>query len=76
MFGLDGFHFKETMSGTWSKPGSSETRAISFTITARAKSWLQHLRDHDAELAGMLQMDGFAQNVAVRGTLHINRLAA
>jgi hypothetical protein len=74
VFGLDGFRFNETMSGTWTRPGATDAKAISFTVTVRARSWLQHLRDHDAELEGTLQMDGFAQNVTIRGTLHINPL--
>lgn len=69
-----GFRFRETMSGTWSPAGSTETRNISFTITARARSWLQHLRDHETEVEGTLQMDGFARAAEVRGSLHINPL--
>jgi hypothetical protein len=71
---LGGFRFQETMSGTWSRPGASDSQPISFSLTARARSWLQHLRDHDAEIEGTLRMEGFARETAVRGTLHINPL--
>ena len=69
-----GFHFSETMQGTWTRDGQSDERPIAFSITARARSWLKHLRDHDAEIEGTLRMEGFAKEVPVRGTLHINPL--
>jgi len=69
-----GFHFSETMQGTWTREGQTDERPISFSITARARSFWKHLRDHDTELEGTLRMDGFAREVPVRGTLHINPL--
>src|SRR3954464_15160437 len=69
-----GFHFSETMSGTWTRDGQPEEHPIAFTITARARSWLKHLRDHDTDLEGTLRMEGFAREVPVRGILHINPL--
>jgi hypothetical protein len=72
-----GFHFSETMQGTWTRDGQApgqEERPIAFSIVVRARSWLKHLRDHDAEIEGTLRMDGFAKEVPVRGTLHINPL--
>jgi hypothetical protein len=76
MFGLDGFRFRETMAGTWTRvgDGSPVERAISFTVTARAQSWLKHLRDHQTTLEGSLQMDGFASGRPIAGTLYINPL--
>lgn len=74
MLSLDGFHFTETMSGTWTRPGSTDARPIAFTVTARARSWLKHLRDHQATLEGTLEMDGFARGAPVTGTLYINPL--
>jgi hypothetical protein len=69
-----GFHFKETMSGTFHPDGSGEERAIRFTITARARSWLKHLRDHKAEISGELDIDGFATRAPIAGELTINPL--
>ncbi len=66
-----GFHFTETMQGTYTRNGGPE-RDISFTVTARARSWLKHLRDHKAALDGTIRMDGFASNVPLSGELLIN----
>lgn len=70
---LGGFHFKETMSGTF-KPDGGEERAMRFTVTARARSWLKHLRDRKAELSGELDMDGFATRAPISGELTIDPL--
>ena len=72
--GLGGFHFTETMAGTFTRAGSSDEKRISFTATARARSWLRHLRDHQALLDGTVQMDGFASRASLAGTLYINPL--
>jgi hypothetical protein len=69
-----GFSFSETMSGTWSAPGSAEARPIRFSVTARARSWLRHLRDKKADLDGTLSMDGVAREVPVHGELLIDPL--
>jgi hypothetical protein len=70
---LGGFHFTETMAGTWTRDGASDgERSISFTVTARARSWLKHLRDHKAMLEGTIRMDGFASNAPLSGELLIN----
>ena len=66
-----GFHFSETMQGTYTRDGAPE-RDISFTVTARATSWLQHLRDHKATLDGTIRMEGFASSVPLTGELLIN----
>lgn len=71
---MPGFSFNETMQGTWTRPGESEERGISFTITARAGSWLKHLRDRKAALAGTLRMEGFANGVPISGELIIDPL--
>jgi hypothetical protein len=67
-----GFHFKETMSGTFKSDAGGEERAMRFTITARARSWLKHLRDHKAEISGELDIDGFATRAPISGELTIN----
>jgi len=67
-----GFHFKETMSGTFKPDAGGEERAMRFTITARARSWLKHLRDHKAEISGELDIDGFATRAPISGELTIN----
>jgi hypothetical protein len=71
---LGGFHFKETMSGTFTPESGAGERAIRFTITARARSWLKHLRDHKAEISGELDMEGFATRAPISGELTINPL--
>jgi hypothetical protein len=71
---LGGFHFKETMAGTWRREGSADERGIRFTVVARAASLLQHLRDHKATLTGTVQMDGFASDAPLDGELTINPL--
>jgi hypothetical protein len=70
MLGLSGFHFKETMAGTWVRDGVE--RPISFSLTARASSWLQHLRDHKAAIDGLITMDGFATERPLTGEMTIN----
>jgi hypothetical protein len=69
---MPGFSFNETMQGTWTRPGESDEHGISFTITARANSWLKHLRDRKATLEGTLRMDGFASGVPISGELIID----
>jgi len=69
---LNGFHFSETMAGTWRREGSTEEHAMSFTLTARAKSWLKHLRDHKAVIDGNVRIDGLASNAPISGELTIN----
>jgi hypothetical protein len=72
---MPGFHFRETMSGTYTRapdPADFGEHAIEFTITARARSLLQHLFDHKAEVTGTLHMEGFAADARVEGELTIN----
>jgi hypothetical protein len=68
--GLSGFHFKETMAGTWTRDGVE--RPISFSLTARASSWLQHLRDHKAAIDGLITMEGLATERPLTGEMTIN----
>ena len=67
---LPGFHFRETMSGTWRRDGVE--RPMSFTVTARAGSLWAHLRDRKARLEGEVTMDGFATARPLEGELTID----
>ena len=67
---LPGFHFRETMSGSYVRDGVE--RPMSFTVTARAGSLLGHLRDRKARLEGEVTMDGFASARALEGELTID----
>ena len=74
---MAGFHFKETMSGTYKKEGAPHDepeRPMHFTIEVRAQSLLRHLRDKRAQLEGQLHMAGFAEHAAITGVLTINPL--
>jgi len=67
---LPGFHFRETMSGTYTRDGVE--RPMRFTVTARAGSLLAHLRDRKARLDGEVTMDGFATARPLDGELTID----
>ncbi len=69
---LPGFHFRETMSGTYTRDGVE--RPMQFTVTARAGSLLGHLRDRKARLEGEVTMDGFASARPLEGELTIDPL--
>jgi hypothetical protein len=69
---LPGFHFRETMSGTYRRDGVE--RPMHFTVTARAGSLLSHLRDRKAKLDGEVTMDGFATARPLDGELTIDPL--
>jgi hypothetical protein len=67
---LPGFHFRETMSGTWTRDGV--TRPMQFTVEARARSAWQYLRDRKAELRGEVTMDGLATARPLEGEITID----
>jgi hypothetical protein len=67
---LPGFHFRETMSGTYSRDGVE--RPMHFSVTARAGSLLSHLRDRKARLEGEVTMDGFASARPLDGEITID----
>lgn len=69
---LPGFHFRETMSGTFERDGA--TRPMRFTVTARAGSLLAHLRDRKARLDGEVTMEGFATARPLEGEITIDPL--
>ncbi len=67
-----GFQFQETMSGTYTLTGKpDEQREISFTAKASAASALKHLRDGMTQMEGTLDMEGFADDVPIAGTIEI-----
>ena len=69
---LPGFHFRETMSGTYKRDGVE--RPMRFTVTARAGSLWSHLRDRKAKLDGEVTMDGFASARPLEGEITIDPL--
>jgi hypothetical protein len=69
---LPGFHFRETMSGTYSRAGVD--KPMHFSITARAGSLLEHLRDRKARLDGQVTMEGFASARPLDGEITIDPL--
>lgn len=70
-----GFEFHETMSGTYTRKGETDSpRRFSFTARMVARDALQHLRDGKAELVGTLDMEGFAEDAPIEGTLEIRPL--
>lgn len=69
---LPGFHFRETMSGSYRRDGVE--RPMRFTVTARAGSLWSHLRDRKAKLDGEVTMDGFASARPLEGEITIDPL--
>jgi hypothetical protein len=67
-----GFRFEETMAGTYTLGGKpDEQRQLSFTCRATASDALQHLRDGMTRMEGTLDMEGFADDVPIAGTIEI-----
>ncbi|MDB4965497.1 MAG: hypothetical protein JWN44_1186 [Myxococcales bacterium] len=69
---IPGFHFRETMSGTFTKDGVE--RAMHFTVTARAASLLEHFKDRKARLDGVVSIDAFASAQPLEGEITIDPL--
>jgi hypothetical protein len=70
-----GFEFRETMSGTYTLSGQPNVeRPLRFTLRVHAADALAHVRDHVARVSGTLEMDGFADEVAVAGTMVLTPL--
>ena len=70
-----GFEFCETMSGSYHLEGApARERAMSFTIRARVHSLARFLRDRIAHIEGEVDLEGFADHRAMRGTLEIDPL--
>jgi hypothetical protein len=67
-----GFEFEETMTGTYTRTGApSEQGAFRFQARVKAEDALRHLRDNLATLEGTLDMEGFADDVPLSGTVEI-----
>lgn len=65
-----GFKFDETMSGTYAMVETPDAhRRLSFTARMQADSTLAHIKDGKMRLTGTLEMDGFADDVPIEGTL-------
>ena len=69
---MPGFHFHETMQGTYTRDGVE--RPMKFSLEARADSWLQHLRDRKAHINGTIDAEGLASARAIDGELTIDPL--
>jgi hypothetical protein len=67
---MPGFHFHETMQGTYTRDGVE--RPMKFSLEARAGSWLQHLRDRKARINGTIDAEGLASDRAIDGELTID----
>jgi hypothetical protein len=65
---LPGFHFHETMAGSWTGEDGVE-RPMRFTAEARAQSTLQYLRDRKVRLRGDVTVDGLAIGKALDGEM-------
>jgi hypothetical protein len=65
-----GFHFHETMQGTYTRDGVE--RPMKFSLEARAGSWLQHLRDRKARINGTIDAEGLASARTIDGELTID----
>jgi len=70
-----GFEFEEVMAGTYTRTGHpEETGEIRFQGRARAEDLIKHLRDSLMTLEGTLDMERFADDVPIKGTLEIRPL--
>jgi hypothetical protein len=72
MFKIPGFHFHETMQGTYTRDGVE--RPVKFMLEARAGSWLQHLRDGKARISGTIDADGLASGRPIAGEMIIDMI--
>jgi hypothetical protein len=69
---LPGFQFQERMTGTYTLTGSADQpRRISFSARVKADDSLRHLKDGMAELEGTVDLEGFADDVPLKGTIEI-----
>jgi hypothetical protein len=70
-----GFKFEERLTGTYhllSRP--EEEKAFGFTAQAAVDNFMTYLRDMSATLQGTLEMEGFADQVPITGSLELNPL--
>ncbi len=67
-----GFEFQEVMNGTYTRVGESEPpRRIGLRGRIQAPNAVRHLQDGEARLDGTLEMEGFAEEVPITGTVEI-----
>lgn len=72
---MAGFEFRETMSGSYRLDASPDReRAISFTVGVRVSELGKFLRDKRAAIQGAIEMEGFANHRACRGTMVMDPL--
>ena len=72
---LPGFQFEETMAGTYTLEGAADApRRMTFKTRVTAPDALRHLKDGMAELSGTVDMDGFADEAPLKGTIEISPL--
>ncbi len=65
-----GFKFKETMRGNYFMLATpTDERAMSFTIEVKALGLRSFARDPVARIEGRASLEGFADDVALEGTL-------
>jgi len=67
-----GFKFTETMAGTYRNPTEGQDRHLSFTVTVRAPSLLEHLKDRRALLSGRITAENLCQNAPCDGDILID----
>ncbi len=67
-----GFQFNETMSGTYTRVGKPDEQGLfRFQACMHAEDGLRHMRDGLCKIDGTLDMEGFADDVPIAGTLEI-----
>ena len=72
---MPGFEFQEVMSGTFTRTGKpDQVGQIRFAARIQARNLRQHLSDGLASLDGTLDMEGFADDVPISGTIEIRVL--
>jgi hypothetical protein len=70
-----GFEFRETMTGSYTLTGQPGVeRPLRFSLRLQAEDALAYARDRVVRASGTLEMDGFADEVAVAGTLVLTPL--
>jgi hypothetical protein len=69
---MAGFQFSESLSGTYQRDG--QARPISFQVTARADSIWKFLHDRRAQLDGVIDVAGLAENARLQGSIVIDPL--
>ena len=70
-----GFKFEEKLTGTYhllSRP--EEEKAFSLTAQAAVDNVVKYLQDMSASLLGTVEMEGFADQAPINGSLELNPL--